>query len=223
MSVPASNQPIWAARRLRDSRKNEPLANPAAVDQSWMALGQSWRAGTPEPNFQSGWARVRWHETGLHYETVFIGTDARNSARQLNQRTWELGDVGEIFLETQRGASYLELHITPENARLQLLWSADGLARVRNKDASLAEFMIDHPGWVQSQTQVQSGFWSFQAYIPASRLGLPCLQAGQLLHTAVCRYHCRGDHSVLSSTASLPLAFFHHREGWHALLLADEE
>ncbi len=196
-------------------------ASPASIDRHWLPMGQPWHPGAPELSFQPGWARIRWQETGLHYDAVFMGGGARNSARQLNERTWELGDVGEIFVQGGSGPAYLEVHITPENSRLQLLWSADGIARVRSKAATLGEFMIAQPDWVQSQVHVGSHFWAIQVTIPAARFGLSRLHAGQLLRTAVCRYDYGTGQPVLSSTAPLPIPFFHHREGWHPLLLID--
>lgn len=132
-----------------------------------------------------------------------------------------MGDVGEIFLQAGGRCFYLELHVTPENQRLQLLRSEDDLARVRSKAAALTEFMIHDPHWVQSDAQINRTYWSFQAQIPACRLRLDRLHAGQLLHTAVCRYQRRGSDPSLSSTAPLPLPFFHQREHWHSLLLVD--
>lgn len=102
------------------------MGSPASVDPTWMPLGQPWDTGASDPDFQPGWARVRWHENCLHYDAVFMGAGARNSARQLNERTWELGDIAEIFLQAVRGPNYLEVNITPENFRLELLWSSDG-------------------------------------------------------------------------------------------------
>lgn len=198
----------------------EPLT-PATIDSSWMPLEQRWRGGVPDPDFQPGWARMRWDASALSYDVLFMGSGAQNNARQLNERTWELGDVGEIFLQADGRGAYLELHVTPENQRLQLLWSADGLTRVRSKAAVLAEFMIHEPGWVQSEASVRRRYWSFRVRIPAQRLGLTRFHAGQRLRTAVCRYHRRGSDPSLSSTAPLPLPFFHQREHWHRLILIE--
>lgn len=211
-SASSTSRPVWAAAPWEGSAAAPVLLAPAAIDKTWMPLAQPWQAG-PDAGFQTGWARIRWSETGLRYEGIFVGAGARNSARKLNERTWELGDVGEIFVQAGSNPEYLEVHVTPENARLQLLWPPDGLARVRGQAASLAEFMIDRPDWVESQSQVHGEFWAFQVFLPAERLGCHRLWAGQLLATAVCRYDARGSPPLLSSTAALPVPFFHHREG----------
>lgn len=212
--------PAWIARPFSGHSGTSAAVSPASVDHDWLPLVQPWRAGEPEPGFQPGWARIRWQETGLYYDLVFLGAGARNSARRLNERTWELGDVGEIFVQSGHGPDYLELHVTPENCRLQLLWPAGGIVRVRSKAATLDEFMVSQPDWVQSRTHVGSGFWTIQATVPPARLGLFRLHAGQCFRTAVCRYHAQAGEPVLSSTASLPIPFFHQREGWHSLLLS---
>jgi hypothetical protein len=216
----ASPLPVWVARPLPDPAEAGVVTSPAGIDAEWLPLGQPWQTGEPGPAFQAGWARVRWHETALHYDAVFMGGGAHNSARQLNERTWELGDVGEIFVQAGAGSGYLEVHVTPENARLQLHWSADGLARVRGKVAALGEFMIAQPDWVQSRTHQAKKFWAIHVAIPAARFALDRLHAGQLLRTAVCRYDYRTPEPVLSSTAPLPVPFFHHRDRWHSLLLS---
>lgn len=213
--------PVWTALPLSTQGEPEVAVSAASIDRNWFPLGQRWNTGAPDPGFQPGWTRIRWDEGGLHYDAVFMGAGARNSARQLNERTWELGDVGEVFVQAGGGPAYLEVHVTPENSRLQLLWSADGIARVRSKAAALGEFMIGQPDWVQSQAHVASEFWTFRMTVPAARFGLSRLHAGQLLRTAVCRYHHQAGQPVLSSTAPLPIPFFHHREGWHSLLLID--
>ncbi len=217
----SSHQPVWIAKTIPGATATDEATSPAAVDRDWLPLGQPWQEPARDPGFQAGWARVRWQETALHYDLVFMGAGARNAAGRLNERTWELGDVGEIFVQTGSGPGYLEVHVTPENMRLQLLWSADGLARVRRKAATLEEFMIATPGWVESQTRVGTAFWSVHVAIPAARFGVARLHAGQLPRTAVCRYDYRSSEPVLSSTAPLPVPFFHHRDGWHSLLLAD--
>jgi hypothetical protein len=213
--------PVWTARRFDNPADARAMASPASIDDSWRPLAQPWHAGGPESDFRPGWAQLRWHETGLHYDAVFMGSGAHNSAQQLNERTWELGDVGEVFVQSGNSPGYLEVHVTPENSRLQLLWTADGLARVRSKAAALKEFMISLPDWVHSQAQVGANFWAFQLFIPATRLALTRLQAGQMFRTAVCRYHDQSAEPVLSSTAPLPIPFFHHREGWHPVVLVD--
>ena len=221
----ARHLPLWTASPQPDHIEPGPALSPlslspSSINRHWQPLIQSWHTGATDPDFQPGWAQIRWDETGLHYDALFMGAGARNSARHLNEKTWELGDVGEIFVETGTSPTYLELHVTPENSRLQLHWTADGLTRVRNKAATLEDFMIGQHDWVQSRAKVGPNFWAFQVSVPAARFGLARLHAGQLLRTAVCRYHYQKcGRPALSSPALRPSPFFHHREGWHPLLL----
>jgi hypothetical protein len=203
----------WTARPCESADFLPCEFSPAAIDPGWQPLTQAWHAGARDPGFQNGSARIRWHETALRYEGVFIGAGARNSARTLNERTWELGDVAEVFVDSADGSAYLEVHLTPENHRLQLLWPPDGLARVRAKTAPLKNFMVWEPDWVQGHAHVAAAWWGFSVTIPAARLGIDRFRPQQALRTAVCRYHAQTAGPMLSS-------FFHQREKWNRVVLA---
>jgi hypothetical protein len=159
----------------------------------------------------------------LHYDIILLGSRPHNRAVGLNERTWELGDVAEIFVNAPDLGRYVEIHITPENHRLQLSWPAGGLERVRQGRARLEEFMVDAPDWIQSSTYLGPGFWVARATVPFSTLGLTVQQAVPPLQTAVCRYDC-GVPSVpvLSSTAPLQEPDYHRVHEWHMLALAAE-
>jgi hypothetical protein len=195
---------------------------PASLGPDWQPLQQAWRTSGAEPAFQPGWARITWQDSALRYEVLFVGAKPRNRARQLNESTWELGDVCEVFLRGPDDPGYIELHVTPENQRLQLRWTPDGLGRVRCGELPIEQFMVSEPDWVESRVHVGADSWFVQAVLPVQRLGLLPLSAGARLRTAVCRYDC-GDkpEPVLSSTAALREPSYHRRQDWHELLLVD--
>lgn len=193
---------------------------PLAVDQSWQPLIQAWRADGLESGFHPGWARINWDKGGLWFDAILLGSQPRNRALRINENTWELGDVCEVFIQMAGSSNYLQIHVTPENQRLQLLWPADGLERVRDKTASLEKFMISQTDWVQSTTRLGPGFWVAQVMIPAARLGLEALTTSQSFQTAVCRYdYAIVTTPVLSSTAPLELPSFHRHHEWQQLVL----
>lgn len=192
--------------------------SPAEVGPSWHQLGQHWRPAT-EPGFNPGWARIRWNETGLLYEAVFLQRHPANRARRLNEQTWELGDIAEFFLHDPITGRYLELHVTPENHRLQLLWPLGGLERFRSGTAPLDDFLISNPRWVESQTGVTEDHWTARAFIPYSCLGLESPPKAPVLRTAVCRYDRSRGPELLSSTARLTEANFHRHQEWAELNL----
>jgi hypothetical protein len=221
-SSPALISTWTAAPAPRPPLKDTRLS-PLAVDKHWQALGQSWRTGGTQEGFSPGWARIQWSKSALHYDVILLGSRPHNRAVRLNERTWELGDVTEIFVYAPDLERYVEIHITPENHRLQLLWPTGGLERVRQNKAPLEEFTVNAPDWVQSSTYLGPGFWVVHAVIPFSTLGWNGQNAVRPLQTAVCRYDC-GVPSVpvLSSTAALQEPDFHRVNEWHTLALATE-
>jgi hypothetical protein len=210
----------WNAEPLRDLPLTDARLSPMAVDKHWQALGQAWRGGGTEPGFNPGWARVQWSTAELHYDAVLLGSRPQNRAVTLNERTWELGDVFEIFLQVAGQSCYVEMHITPENKRLQLLWPLGGLQRVRQDQARLEEFTVNRPDWAQSSTYLGPGFWVARAVIPLTILGIAPGAPPPQLRTMVARYDYGTNASpVLSSTAQLQAPDFHRTNEWQNLVL----
>lgn len=212
-----ANSAVWHASADPGADSHDP--RPPGPD--WMPLGQSWLKSGPASGFQPGWARIRWTPGALHYDTYFVGASPRNRARTLNERTWELGDICEVFLEVAGGPGYVELHVTPENQRLQLLWRPGAFERFSAGESPLTTATIDDPGWVRSSVNVSGTGWVVRATIPAAVLGLAEFSPQVALRTAVCRYDCgpRGEPVRLSSTAPLTFPSYHRREEWHLLVL----
>jgi len=221
-SAVSSAPAVWRAHRAAPAGFAAAPLSPAQLGPDWQPLQQAWRDSGAEPDFQPGWARITWQDSALCYDALFTGARSRNRARRLNEPTWELGDVAEIFLQGPRAddPGYIELHVTPENQRLQLRWTPDGLGRVRRGELPIEQFMVADPDWVESRVELRPNFWSVQAVLPVHRLGLRPLTAGTRLLTAVCRYDC-GDkpEPVLSSTAALHAPSYHRRQDWHELVL----
>ena len=189
------------------------------LDLGWVELGQAWRP-TPEPGLNRGWARIRWDHSGLFYEAVFLQRSPANRARSLNERTWEMGDIAEFFLQESVTGRYLELHVTPENQRLQLVWPLGGLDRFRAGTAQLEDFVVSDPQWVDSGATIGVEHWSACAYVPFARLGLDGTRGLPGLRTAVCRYDRSLGPELFSSTARLTAPNFHRYGEWAGLQLA---
>lgn len=221
MQAPPADTAIapWSAPFLAGLPPDAARLSPLRVDDDWQPLEQAWRGGAPEPAFYSGWAQVHWSPDALHFSAIFIGSAQRNRARRLNERTWELGDICEVFLQGPADGPYLELHVTPENQRLQLLWPAGGVERFRRHEAPLDDFLVAQPDWVRSSTRVGPGFWAARVTVPWSCLGLEA-GAAPALRAAVCRYDYGGrTEPVWSSTAPLREANFHRPHEWQPLAL----
>lgn len=224
MSSPVVNlSSVWKADRAFTSFADEAPLSPMAVDLEWQPLTQSWLRGSVDSAFNPGWARIRWAASALHYDIILLGSQPRNRARSLNERTWELGDVCEIFVQVVGQEQYLEIHITPENQRLQLRWPADGLARFREGQTEFGAFTVEHRDWMQSATRLGPGFWIVHAILPFTCLDLEPTAEVPTLRTAICRYDYEaGTSPVLSSTALLSAPDFHRPREWHTLKLSPE-
>jgi hypothetical protein len=185
--------------------------NPPEWSGNWLSLGQAWRGPSGvEPGFHPAQARARRTATGLRFEVVLNERGARNRAVRLNERAWRLGSVCEIFLK-HRADRYFELHVTPENRRLQLDWPDGGLAEVRAGRARLEDFMVSDESWCRSATGVQDDEWWVEVEWPITAADL---------RAAVCRYDCsQAGQPLLSSTAPLTEAAFHRWQEWHRLRL----
>ncbi len=215
---------VWFAEATSDTIPLPPVAAPVAGDMTWHPLRQHWLGDRPDPHFQPGWTRVRWTPSALVFDLVFAGAQQRNRARKLNEPTWDLGDVGEIFLQVEGRSDYLEVHVTPENQRLQLRFPADGIAAVRAGRARLADFMVTDPAWVASTVTTSAMDLRVRVTLPAATLGLgdAPLHPGLRFRVAVCRYDYgpRPADPILSSSASLSAPAFHQPSEWSLLHLA---
>ncbi len=219
-SAPPSAAP-WVALPCAPNADRPAPQEAGGVDETWRPLGQAWRRAGLEPGFNPGWARLRWQPSALEVETIFLGRNPRNRARKLNERTWELGDIAEVFVLAPDGRTYVEIHVTPENQRLQLRWPRDGLARFRAGTATLEDFLVSDPTWIASTTHLGSDFWSAHATIPFTALGLdPAAPSAPGPRVAICRYDCtRGGEPLLSSTAPLQEPNYHRVDDWPPLSL----
>ncbi|MGH7996885.1 MAG: hypothetical protein ACREFX_11085, partial [Opitutaceae bacterium] len=173
---------------------------------SWTPFRQHWRgAAGAEAGFRPGWTSIRRGAQSVRFVTTLAEASPHNRAVRLNERMWRLGSVCEIFLK-YREDRYVELHVTPENRRLQLDWPLDGLASIRLGGARLEDFMVEDEGWCRTATSVGPRGWRIEVELP---FGGPDLRA------AVCRYDCSLEgRPLLSSSAPLAEAAFHRWWEW---------
>lgn len=220
MALVTNPTPPWNAPPLGSA--HSPAA--AVLGSEWKPLVQAWQV-SPERDatLRRGTARVLWEPSALIFEARFTGVNQRNRATALNQRTWELGDVCEVFVFGEDMPAYLEVHVTPENQRLQLRFPPGAIEEVRAGRATLASFMVPDPSWVEtSVTLMDAEQVLYRIRIPTTSLGLAVpLAPGTALRAAVCRYDygASPDGPVLSSTAPLREPFFHRFAEWSPLCL----
>jgi hypothetical protein len=171
--------------------------------------------------FSPATVRTGWRENSLLVFAELADQDIFNDATILNQRTWELGDVFEMFLGSSGEESYVEFHVTPGNQRLQLRY-ADGQAATRARETGrLEEFLL--PGeafrsWTWVATRMHQ--WSVYAEIPALAV---CGSNKSVNNTrwqfSFSRYdYTRGvKEPCISSTSPHAKLDFHRRHEWGVL------
>ncbi len=211
---------VWRVRPLGQPPNLVALASLRDLDPHWRPLQQSWQSEASS-RCNPGWARVRWRPDGLLFDAIFLGSHPRNRARELNERTWELGDVAEFFVHAAGTAIYAELHVTPGNQRLQLCWPLPAHAAVASGEAALESVLVPERDWAATAVHISTNHWTVRAWLPAVSFGLPGgLSPGLSLRTAVCRYdYSHGALPELSSTAPFTGAAFHRLAEWQDIEL----
>ena len=172
-------------------------------------MRQSWLAA-PESEFFPAEVRVGRLGNSLIVSSTLPDLDIFTQATAANQRTWELGDVFEIFLKPDGEDFYRELHITPANMRTQLAFAAEG---------ATGEFLPDRI--FASHVWIESGYWQVLATIPAAVVtGLDEISPGEKWRFSFCRYDAfrDGRKPILSSTSPHPVPKFHRPAEWGAMI-----
>lgn len=185
---------------------------------------QGWREA-PEPGFEPAVAELRATDEALHVFAVLGDRDIGNRATSFNEKTWQTGDVFEIFIQVDAD-TYYEFHVTPENRHLFLGWTSELFAAVRAKEAAVEDAMIHDRGMLQSETRIndERKHWTVHARIPFEKIGLDPDKAYPDLKVAFARYDTFGDArpAVLSATPAFPAVNYHDRAAWHPVRIYDD-
>ncbi len=181
----------------------------AFVNAPAIALGQFWLPQA-EPDFLGAEVRVGRVADQLLVLATIPDVDIFTRVTEPNQRTWELGDVFEIFLKPESENHYREFHVTPANIRTQLGFSAEGATR---------EVLPD--GIFESRVWIESGRWIVLASIPCRVItNRSSIENGERWRFSFCRYDAFQDWRmpVLSSTSPHPIPKFHRLAEWGLLV-----
>lgn len=176
------------------------LSAPVRMQQGWLEA--------PQAGFLAAEIRVAWTPSRLVVLAEIPDEDIFTLATGPNQRTWELGDVFEIFLQAEDRSDYVELHVTPPNFRLQLHIESPG------KPAT----QLDE-GVFSSQVEIDAANqrWSVYAEVPASLVsGREHISPGESWLFSFSRYDASRDGRppVLSSTSPHQAVNFHRTHEW---------
>lgn len=210
--------PELSCRLLADFEIDDWSATEKAFAQAERCeLQQAWRAA-PEPGFQPARVRVGWRENSLWVYAELRDLDIFNDATQLNDRTYQLGDLFEILLRPEGQTDYFEFHITPENQKLQLHWpDGESVWKFDDRHESLEPYFVSKV-LLRSRTQMQpeKNLWRVLAAVPASIAHSKTIQAGDIWNFSFSRYDCTRGKSepILSSCSPHAEPRFHRQEEW---------
>jgi len=172
-------------------------------------MRQAWLP-EPEQGFLPAEVRAGFGKNSLLVWATIPDGDIFTYVTSANQRTWELGDVFEIFLKPEGEDFYRELHITPANIRTQLAFAAEGTP---------GEFLPD--GIFESRVWLDSDCWHVLASVPSNVVtGRTKISRGEKWRFSFCRYDAfrNGRGPIISSTSPHPVPKFHRPAEWGILV-----
>lgn len=191
-----------------------------------LSLGQSWLEKEQE-NFRPGHVALYPRKRGLAVIASLKDEDIYSDATTMNQPMWQLGDVFEIFIGAPEQQAYWELHVTPNNHRLQLIWTPQAFISFRNGDSTLADQAIPNTDFLTSVTRINrtENYWQVYIFLPWTSIDLPDLDDLHTVELAFCRYDSglAGQPPTLSSTAPFNKINFHLREQWNRISLSSSD
>jgi hypothetical protein len=183
-------------------------------------LRQAWRR-EPERNFMAAVARIGWRGPSLRVFAALHDADIFTQATAPNQRLWELGDVLELFLQPADSPAYVELHVTPNNLRLQLRYPDTAALRRAQQADDINEFILPDGAFLaHTWLEPEHRKWYVHAEIPAGLVGgaeaFPPVQPWRF---SFGRYdYTRGrKQPIISSSSPHARPDFHRREEWGTL------
>jgi hypothetical protein len=207
--LPCRKLQDFASDKLAAVRDAFANADPCELRQHWLPK--------PEPDFLPAQAWVGWRGQELLVFAELTDADIFTNATALNQYTWELGDVLEIFLQPVQQEAYLEFHVAPNNQRLQLRFpSASAQDTAPPSAFMIAGEMFRSRTWVRPEARQ----WFVLAEIPvASVCDRPAPLPGSEWRFSISRYdYTRGrTEPVCSSTSPHPVMDFHRQQEWGTL------
>jgi hypothetical protein len=213
--------PSLACRRLPEYSADKLDSVQAAFRHAdSCALGQGWLA-KPDKDFAPATVRVGWLGHSLRVYAELDDADIFSRATAHNQRMWELGDVLEIFLHPEGSASYVEVHVTPNNFRLQLKFPDTATLR-RAQAANHFDDLLLGEGVFHSHTwtDAKHGKWFVHAEIPAGLVaGAEAFPPKTSWRFSFSRYDgTRGrQEPVISSSSPHAKPDFHRRDEFGTL------
>lgn len=193
-----------------------------SLPQHVLTFKQAWLEEN-SADFRPAKAELYPNKTGLQIVLTFEDEEIYNDATGFNQYALKLGDVAEIFVAVPGEPAYWELHITPNNHRLQLAWDKQRFESAKKGILTLEDCMVADPEFIQSAVTVDTAEnrWQTTVFLPWKSIDLPDGQEIYTLELAFCRYDASRsqEKATLSSTAPLSKADYHRRHEWDVIQL----
>ncbi len=179
-------------------------------------LAYSWPAAIPAAKTE---VRVSWDSGALFVRADLDDEDVTTAATGDSQNMWLLGDVFEIFLQSEGTGFYTEMHVTPGNHRLHLRIRPADWEALLQKKIPLSDLMIQPPGFESRFLKTPAG-WAVEARIPTALVDPSgIISKDSRWIASFCRYDAWSDSRppVLSSTSPHQELSFHRRHEWRPL------
>ncbi|MDO4573719.1 MAG: hypothetical protein Q4D98_00735 [Planctomycetia bacterium] len=150
----------------------------------------------------------------LVFIAEMIDSDIHNAARKNNVKTWQTGDVIELFFQPPGREDYYEFHVTPEGKTLQL-----HLPNGLRAQTDPFETMICETGF-RASAQIWNGRWTVRMEIPLAAMNASRAVGGR---TAMARHNYNKNWEKPEVTVSTPLVgTIHHPEEWPIIVQEEE-
>ncbi len=165
-------------------------------------LGQFWNERL-ESEFKPTRVLATFSGGKLHVTAEMIDDDVFNTATAHNQRTWETGDVFEIFIRRDDSTEYTEVHVTPENIKLHLTF--DDFTHTARIEDDISKVAANPDDIISSAERTPTG-WRATASVPLAA------GPGDLIRVSFCRYDAsKNNPELILSASSLHRELAFHR------------
>jgi hypothetical protein len=174
-----------------------------------------------QPLFQPGTVRVGRREQTLWVFAELQDKDIYNTATELNQPTYLLGDAFEMFFHPLPQPEYYEFHVSPQNQKYQLRFAPEEAAPAGGEAARRMEEIGGKAFESWTQVLPQQHLWRVLAAMPAATV---CrngrIEAGDAWLFSFGRYdYTHGEkRPVWSSTSPHQVGDFHRQQEWGRLV-----
>lgn len=214
---------------------------PQFDDQNWTAIKTSLASGLvmdmkqtwqdmPSVNFAPCRVFTGWQDDSLVVYANISDKDIYNTAKELNEPAFMIGDAFEIFCRPLPQLAYYEMHVSPYNQNFQLrIASAKAFKDLCEKklDKIKEDYLIHKIPFSMfaSKTRIdtQEGVWEVFARIPFENIieiDQP-VGVGSSFLVSFSRYdYTRGQaEPVLSSTSPHAHCSYHRQQEWACVSL----